>query len=363
MREVTIDDVEKTLSTQIDEYTEETSETSTVQEEAPKNDAAQYIGTKLQHKIGGYGETDREEDQKMVAEKKLTRIGEKIGQSVEFREGWMDVEKGLLGERAIYYPEDWEFKIRPATVEAIRNWSTIDEENPNSVDDVFNEILKSCLSIVTPSGPLPWGNIRSWDRFFFILLIREYSMINGEKKVEFFEDCPNCENPVKFTLNSQSLLYEFPDPEVMKYYSPEEQTWMIDPREYGVDWPEPIVLYLPTLEKDANIKAWLIDRVQTNKKVDQVFIKFLPWLAPKISKDLTIAQRQIREYEVKFKSWDTEMFGFMDEVINNITVIPSSKLIETCPVCGEEVTAQITFQDGIRTLFDMAGGRKKFGSK
>lgn len=362
MREVTIDDVEKTLSTQIDEYKEETLEQPEVVEE-PRSEAAQYLGTKLTHKVGGYGETDKEEDKKMVSDKKLTRVGEKITQQVEYRDGWMDVEKELLGERAKFYPEDWEFKIRPATVEAIRNWSTIDEENPNSVDDVFNEILKSCLSIVTPNGPLPWGNIRSWDRFFFILLIREYTFIEGEKKVEFFEDCPNCENPVKFTLNSQSLLYDFPDPEVMKYFSEEDQTWMIDPNEYGVEWPESIVLYLPTLEKDANIKAWLIDRVQANKKVDQVFIKFLPWLAPKISKDLTIAQRQIREYEVKFKSWDTEMFSFMDEVVNNITIIPSSKLIETCPVCGEEVTAQITFQDGIRTLFNMASGRKKFGSK
>ena len=253
--------------------------------------------------------------------------------------------------------------MRPANVEAIRNWSTIDDENPNSVDDVFNEILKYCLTIVTPTGNLPWGNIRSWDRFFFVLLVREYTFIQGEKKIEFTEDCPSCDNPVTFNLTSQSLVYELPDPEVMKYFSQEDQNWMIDPNEYDVEWPEPVILYLPTLEKDANIKTWLIDRVQNNKKVDNVFVKFLPWLAPKISKDLTIAQRQIREYEVKFKSWDSEMFDFMNEVVNNIAVLPSTKLIETCPVCGEEVSAQISFQDGIRSLFNMAGGRKKFGKK
>ena len=193
--------------------------------------------------------------------------------------------------------------------------------------------------------------------------IREYTFVQGEKKIEFTEDCPSCDNAVTFNLNSQSLVYELPDPEVMKYFSQEEQNWMIDPNEYDVEWPEPVVLYLPTLDKDANIKAWLIDRVQNNKKVDNVFIKFLPWLAPKISKDLTIAQRQIREYEVKFKTWDSEMFDFMNEVVNNIAVLPSTKLIEICPVCGEEVSAQISFQDGIRSLFNMAGGRKKFGKK
>lgn len=354
MREVD----EKILADQIPEVEEVTQV-----EEENVNPASQYIGTKLTHKIGGRADTDKEEDAKLVKEKHLTRVGEKIGQNAEVRDGWMDVDKRLLGDRAKFYPEDWQFKIRPATVEAIRNWSTIDDENPNSVDDVFNEILKYCLTIVTPTGNLPWGNIRSWDRFFFVLLIREYTFVQGEKKIEFTEDCPSCDNAVTFNLNSQSLVYELPDPEVMKYFSQEEQNWMIDPNEYDVEWPEPVVLYLPTLDKDANIKAWLIDRVQNNKKVDNVFVKFLPWLAPKISKDLTIAQRQIREYEVKFKTWDSEMFDFMNEVVNNIAVLPSTKLIEICPVCGEEVSAQISFQDGIRSLFNMAGGRKKFGKK
>lgn len=354
MREVD----EKILAEQIPEV----EEVKQVEEENV-NPASQYIGTKLTHKIGGRADTDKEEDAKLVEEKHLTRVGEKIGQNVEVRDGWMDVDKRLLGDRAKFYPEDWQFKIRPATVEAIRNWSTIDDENPNSVDDVFNEILKYCLTIVTPTGNLPWGNIRSWDRFFFVLLVREYTFVQGEKKIEFTEDCPSCDNAVTFNLTSQSLVYELPDPEVMKYFSQEEQNWMIDPNEYDVEWPEPVILYLPTLEKDANIKAWLIDRVQNNKKVDNVFVKFLPWLAPKISKDLTIAQRQIREYEVKFKTWDSEMFDFMNEVVNNIAVLPSTKLIETCPVCGEEVSAQISFQDGIRSLFNMASGRKKFGKK
>ena len=88
----------------------------------------------------------------MIDEKKLSRIGEKIGVNAEIREGWIDVDKALLGKRAEFYPEDWNFRIRPATVEAIRNWSNIDDENPNSVDDVFNEILKSCLAIIGPGG-------------------------------------------------------------------------------------------------------------------------------------------------------------------------------------------------------------------
>lgn len=332
--------------------------------EAPVVQQESMIGKKLS--INPHSNEMTEEDKEEI-NRRFDRSGGKLGDNLydvaEAREGWIMIDKNLLGERAQFYPEDWQFKVRPATVEAIRNWSTIDDQNVNSVDDVFNEILKSCVAIQTSRGPLPWGNIRSWDRFFFINLVREYTMVQGEHKIEYDEDCPNCDNPVKFNLTSFTLMYELPDPEVMPYFSPETQTWLIDPEEFDVNWPEPITLYLPTLEKDAAIKAWLIDRIQSSKKVDNVFIKFLVWMAPKISKDETIAARQIKEYEMKYKSWDTEMFTFMNEVINNISVTPLQKLVTKCPICGEEVTSQIRFPNGIRDLFAIPSGHKKFGKK
>lgn len=361
--------MEEVLSAQIPDYDNVKPVQSTPIKEEPvverKPSGAELIGTKLNSRmaaLGGYTDEMRESDKQFAERNKLTKVGERIGQNTEFREGWMDIDKRLLGERAKFYPESWQFRIRPATVEAIRNWSVIDDENPNSIDDVFNEILKTCLSIVTPEGPLPWGNIRSWDRFFFLLLIREYTFVQGEAKVEFTEDCSNCDNDVTFKLLSTTLDYELPDPELMRYFSVEDQNWMIDPSEFDVN-EEPVMLYLPTLEKDANIKTWIISRVQEKKKIDNIFIKFLPWLAPKISKDATIANRQIREYEAKYKGWDSEMFSLMDEVIRNISVTPATKLVGTCPVCGEEVTADIRFPDGVRSLFAIPRKRKKFGSK
>lgn len=359
------EDVQK--SQEVTNETKQPVETEqSVEAEQPKSEASQYLGKKLNHKPGDSPFADKEADQQMIESKKLSRIGEKIGEKAEIREGWIDVDKRLLGQRATYYPEDWNFRIRPATVEAIRNWSNIDDENPNSIDDVFNEILKSCLAIVGPGGqPIPWGNVRSWDRFFFLLLIREYTFREGEKKLKYIDYCPECDNEIEFELTSQSLMYDFPDESVMKYYSQEEGCWYIDPTEFGLENEQPVQLYLPTLEKDAAIKQWLISRLQENRnrKIDQTFIRFSSWLAPKISKDATIAQRQIRELELKYKSWDADMFSFMDDVLRNIIITPSNKLIINCPICGEEVTSDIRFPDRIRDIFNLSGKHRKFGEK
>lgn len=326
----------------------------------PQNsELTSMLGTRVGYKEK---ETLRKDEMQEEAARQNIRIGANIFDNADIRDGWQVMDRSLFGERDIYYPADWEFRIKPATVEAIRNWSTIDDENPNVVDDVFNEIIKSCLQIKTAHGLLPWGNLRSWDRFFILLLVRQYTFSVGETLLKYNEECPECENDVEFILDSTSLRYDLPDPEIMHYYDQASCTWMIDPTEYDVEG-DPITLYLPTLEKEANIKAWIIDRLQNKKKVDNVFIKFLPWMANKISKDLSIASRQIKELEMKFKSFDTEMFTLMNDIINNVMVMPSTKLITTCPTCGEEVSANIRFPNGVSELFNIKRTGKRFGKK
>lgn len=347
------------------ESTRDNKETQQV-EEIPQNEASQYLGTTLNHNPlnGQPFNQDNSKDSTLAKEKHLTRIGETIGENAEIRDGWIDVDRARLGDRSTFYPESWRFRIRPATVEAIRNWSMIDDEDPLTIDDVFNEVLKSCLAIVTPEGPKPWGNICSWDRFFWLLMIREYTFKHGDGKLEYEEDCPECGNPVKFNLTSLSLMYEMPDIEVMPMYDRESREWHIDPMEYDVNH-EPITFYLPTLEKEANIKKYMIARANENRntKFDRVFLKFAPWLSPKISKDDTIAKRQMRELEMIYKSWDENEFSLFDEVIRNITVMPERNLISVCPTCGEEVTSQIRFPGSVSSLFSLSNKRRKFGSK
>ena len=337
-----------------------------VPEEVPStNMASQMIGKKINRLPGAMSNEERERDKEFIKSQNLSRIGQKIGETTRVREGWLPVDRTLLGERDIFYPSDWSFYIRPATVEAIRNWSMIDDQNGNSIDEVFNEVLKTCLQIKDSTDrPIPWHNICSWDRFFFLLLIREYTFQNGESNISYYEDCPECETPVEFNLTSNALMYDMPDEEVISYYDQTSRTWAIDPSEYEVEG-DPITLYVPTLEKDANIKAWMIRKLQENRntKIDPVFIRFVSWMTPKISKDDEISKRQMKQLKMAFDSLSIDQFEFMDEVLKNIIVTPKTKLIAKCPSCGEEVTSDIRFPNGVSGLFHIQSKRRRFGKK
>lgn len=285
--------------------------------------------------------------------------------SRDIRDGWIPIDRGELDIRSQFYKDGYQFRVRPATVEAIKNWSSIDEDNLAVVNNVMNEIIKSCVSIYDENTnmAISWDKINSWDRFWFILKVREYTFVNGEQALEFDEDCDGCGENIHFVLEASSLFYEFPDPEVVeKNWNQDEMYWDIDPRDYDVDYHK-VKFFVPNLQKDAAILQWLYAQNNAGKNIDEVFVKFLPFMLERAPKDPTLLERMIKDCHNEFKRWDADTFLFFDEVRRNITINPTEKLIAKCPNCGEEVRSTVRFPNGIKYLFAIQGRHKKFGSK
>ena len=138
--------------------------------------------------------------------------------------------------------------------------------------------------------------------------------------------------------------------------------WDINPSDYDVVG-RPLTLYTPTVGKDNALIQWAYAQQQNGKKLNEVFLKFLPYMLERPIKDINVLDRKIKELDKEFNSWSTEMFMFMDEVIRNITINPSEKLRQTCEHCGEEVTSNVQFPNGIKRLFVVQSKHRKFGSR
>lgn len=321
---------------------------------------------KIQHMseiLGGKQSLDEEEQASKEAFLKRTREErEERRNAVNIGDGWIPVDRTEMGVRSDFYPPEWEFFVKPATVMAIKNWVAVNEERTDQVNNVLNEIIRTSVKINTNGiGQGGWQAINSWDRFWFVLKVREATFIKGESKVEFEDSCSECDTDITYTLTSQALFYEFPDDELVEKYW-DGRTWNIDPAEYAVDH-EPIVLYTPTLGKDQSIIDWAIARTRAEKKLDENFITFLPWMLPKAAKDAQVLDRQIESLYKQYKGWSLDMYDFMTDVVRNITINPSEKLRVTCPHCGQEAVSTVNFPNGIAALFKVETKAKKFGSR
>lgn len=277
--------------------------------------------------------------------------------------GWIPIDKYEMGARAQFYPTDWQFRVKPATVLAIRNWASIDEENLAAVNNVMNEIIKTCVSVTSDYGKVSWEKINSWDRFWFIMKVHQYTFTHGENKIEFDDECTECGEIIQYTLRPDTLFYEFPDDQVVENcWDAEKMVWHVNPQDYGLP-NKAVTLYTPTLGKDAALIQWLYQQNQAGKKIDETFIRFLPYMLERAPKDVQMLDKQIKELKRTFDGWDTDMFLFMDEVIRNITINPSEKLRTKCEHCGEEVHSTVRFPNGIKRLFVVQGKHNKFGSR
>ena len=321
---------------------------------------------KLQHKAS-YGqkedlnESEQESLNRFLSKGKVLREEKDMAESVEISGGWIPVDRASMGVRSMFYPSEWEFFVKPATMQAIKNWTAIDETRPDQVNKVFDEIVKQCVKIDThnPQGA-GYAQVNSWDRFWFILKVREYTFTTGESKIEFEDECTECGQNLIFNLTADSLHYEFPDESLIESYWNGKE-WVIDPREYDVDH-DPVILYTPKLGKDSMIIDWAVAKQREGGKIDENFIEFLVWMIDKPSRDLAMFDRQVMKLYKEYKEWDVDMFGFMRDVVRNITINPSENLAARCPHCGQETISGVQFPDGISKLF---GGSKakKFGSR
>lgn len=319
---------------------------------------------KLKHKAA-YGQKEDLNDAEQESLNRFLNRGKQLKEEAEIVQistGWVPVSREDMGIRSMFYPSEWEFFVKPATMKAIKNWTAIDESRPDQVNRVFNEIIKQCVKIDThDTKGAGWAQINSWDRFWFILKVREYTFAMGENKVEFTDECNECGQEIQFVLTADSLHYEFPDENLVQdYWNGKE--WEIDPTEYDVDH-EPIKLYTPKLGKDEAIIEWATNRHRAGGKLDETFIEFLVWLLDKPSRDPQMLERQIEKIQKEYNSWSVEMFTFMRDVIKNITINPSENLSTRCPQCGQETISGVQFPDGITALFGVNKPRKKFGSR
>lgn len=283
---------------------------------------------------------------------------------IDINRGWVPINREEMGIRSVFYPESYSFRVRQASVNDIKNWSAIDDKDFTQVNDALNEIMQTCVAIYDDGEKKSWEFINSWDRFWFLLKVREVTFANGNYNVEFTDSCPECDHDLVYHVTSGALHYELPEDDIIAdYWDAEHRTWNIDPQEYDLD-EEPITLYVPTLGKDAAILRWARAKYQeTGKRPNEVFLKFLPWLLSKAPKDDKVLDKFIRNCQATYERWSTDMFGFMDSVIPKITVVPSTKLQQCCPYCGEEVTSNLDFPDGLKRLFFIQGKYRKFGEK
>lgn len=257
--------------------------------------------------------------------------------------GYHEIYANNFPSKGLFYQDGARFFVRAASVKEIRHYSTINEEDPFSIDECLNEIVKSCLMIRFPGKQASFKDLREEDRIFIIMTIRELTFAKGENALKVVKTCEECNHDNEIEINTRAFESTIPPDSIMKYYDPESKTFLVPTKSSGT-----FTIVPPSIGVMSEVTRFIRRTQEEGKKIDQSFVKLLPYL---IQDWRGLNQERIKNLEIEMMQWDTTKYTVFSTLVEWARVGIKEDMKTSCEKCGTEVTTPISFPGGIKSLF------------
>jgi len=261
---------------------------------------------------------------------------------------WKNIPSDILPSRGFGYPEGFELAIKSASVSEIRHFSTVDESDRIDLDDKLNTVISKCMRIRWEGGVLEPYDLWYEDRFYIVMSIRDMTFIKGENRIllPVTKNCtkPDCEIADQIELKSNLLDSFVMEDDLLKRYSKDTYSFRFIPKDGS---PE-MNLYIPTVGVTTTCRKIIKDKKEKSKKYDESFANIATFVIPDWR---GLDERTYDQYERASSEWSPLQFSIADQISQKINFATKSRIYSKCNSCGGEVTAEITFPRGYRSLF------------
>ena len=257
--------------------------------------------------------------------------------------GYLEIYSENFPSAGLFYKQDTRFFIRAAAVSEIRQFSTINEQDPFSVDEALTNIIKSCFMMRQPGKMVSFKDLKEEDRIYVILSIRDLSFAHGENQLKLNPKCKECDHENTLIIKNDSFDRTILKENIMKYFNEDTSNFDVITKSSGT-----ITLTPPSIGVMQEVTKFIQKSNNEGKKLDQSFIKVLPYM---VTDWRGLNETVIKNLEMTFMSWNTTKYQTMYTLVDMCRIGVKEDLTIQCEKCGSEVTTPITFPGGIKSLF------------
>ena len=270
--------------------------------------------------------------------------------SPSFDVGWKNLPVELLPSGGLFYPNGTKIAIRAADVKEIRHFSAIDEDDRLDIEEKLGYVIDRCLRMdFSGEGVVSFKDLVQEDRFFAVMAIRDLTFITGENSIILIPKI-KCDNKAEcpfsngIELRTGALRAYTLDPKILSYYNSATRSFMFDVKKIG----KTIEMTVPTIGINRAISDFIIYCSAKNIDIDEGFLKIAPFIL-KEWRGLDNEKILMRMREADY--WTKEEYSLYFGLSEKIKIGTEIDVKQVCPVCGKEVTADIAFPSGLRSLF------------
>jgi hypothetical protein len=240
----------------------------------------------------------------------------------------------------MFYPEGMEILVRAARGEEIKHWSTMNDQDIMQIsrtDDILNYMIERCCTVKIPGrAGNCWQDLKSVDRFYILLAIKEFTFIKGENQLMV----PYGEGKEIPVTKEMIDFVNIPE-DVMRFYSPQDKCFIFHVNGRTIN------MYIPSLGVNAWLKNYAMNKTNSREMYDQDFLNFAPML---IKDHKALSQRAYEEFVSDTHGWGVNEWSVVSYVTEQLNSATEPKIKYT-DEGGVKVEIPLSFRGGIRSIF------------
>jgi len=269
--------------------------------------------------------------------------------------GYKNMPMASLPSKGNFYPIDFVLEFRALTLEEIKYYSTMDENDIYDVNDKIYSVLQQGVRCMVRGKIGSFRDLTETDKIYMIFAIRDLTMLRHGKEVKLTQvvPCTKCEEKTKVEIvNDIFGYYEIPRG-IMRWYNEEKRGFYVTSPKLD----SPIEAYVPTIGTMDFISKYVREKEKMKREgkdgfYDKQFMTFLQFLVPDWR---MLNDKYVSEMYGKFKSvWNSDKHQALIEFSEKLAFSIKPTIDVTCKN-EHKANVPIIFRRGYRSIFDISG--------
>jgi len=265
--------------------------------------------------------------------------------------GYKHIDNLALPSKGMFYQDDFHVSCRGLNIDEVKHYSMIDENSNLDIENHLNQVLDKACKISVGDRNLSYKDLKLADKLYIIFVIRDMTMNKHNRQVNL--RLPSvCSNGhiSNLTIDSEMFsFYKINEKFFESYYDSNLKCFNIPKYDLRI--------YIPSIGVAEALFQYVKHKEELKQKGDlsgatynKEYFKFLLLLIPDF-RNLTIAKIDAMMKKYNEQPFSIEKFEALESITRRISISIEPSVTHKCDTCEEEVTTQIRFPKGYRSIF------------
>jgi len=299
-------------------------------------------------------------------EKRAEDIQEEV-KKVKTEVGYIEMDRNSFPSKYMFYPENMKVKFRAASVEEMKNYTALNENDWIDRDQHIHQIIDDCTQINFDKKAGNYRDLSTFDKIYILFSVRDRTKLVHRRESELTQivQCVKCGHKNSYKLDNSSLGYYDIDEGIMKYYNSNRKCFIFSHETFEKD----LEIYIPTIGITEYIFKFISRKTREKRSgesgyFDKQFITHVPFLIPdwrslnysdledtdiSVFEDKYINQIY-RDYKDK---WSYDKHMFMTDLVEMLNYGIKPHVEIKCEKCGHPNKSFVRFQS-FRSFFNFS---------